>query len=237
MPSRYKYIWVLSCCVIALFILIFFEPAYGWRVRGWLNPQSGQLQQADSPSLTAQNEALQAQLAVLQSIAAQIPQNSQNQIRAMVYLQYPFGFRNELLVNAGSNENVTVGKAVTFQGIFIGMVDKVFPDSAIVQTVFDATLKMPVRIGAAAGGAGGNTAAGSYDALLVGGADPYAASIAKGAPLAPGDIIYTAASGLPYGLPIGIVNATSASGDNLFEQASIRFGYDMSGMQSVLIQR
>lgn len=235
MPLRHKHLWVLVGCAASLFVLIFFEPAYGWRVRGWLNPRSDvQMLQADSPSLMAQNETLQAQLAVLQSVAKQIPQNPQNQIRAMVYLQYPFGFRNELLVNAGSNENVAVGKAVTFQGIFIGTVAQVFSDSAIIQTVFDPTLKMPVRIG---GGADGNTVAGSYDALLVGGADPLAASIAKGASIASGDIIYTAASDLPYGLPIGAVNATSASADNLFEQASISFAYDMSGMQSVLIQR
>jgi cell shape-determining protein MreC len=229
MSLRKRYLWILIACVAVLAILIFFEPAYGWQVRGWLNSRIGlQLQetQTDDQSFAAQNEALQAQLAELQGIAAQIPQNPQNQIRAMVYVQYPFGFKNELLVNAGSNQSVVIGKAVTFQGIFIGTVTGVFPDSAVVQTIFDPAFKMPVRIGAQ-----------SYDALVVGGADPKATSIAKDAEIVSGDVIYTAAAGLPYGLPVGVINATSTSGDNLFEEASVNFGYDINAIQSVLIQR
>lgn len=211
-------------CVAVLAILIFFESSYGWQVRVWLSPKP--TAQGDAPTLTAENEALRAQLAQLQSVANEIPQNSLGEIRAMVYLQYPFGFKNEMLVNAGSNEGVVVGKTVTFQGIFMGSVTQVFPDSAIVQTVFDPAFKMPVRIG--------NN---GYDALLVGGSDPKATSIAKNAALQSGDIISTAASGFPYGLPIGIANATSTSADGLFQEASVSFAYNTNDVQTVLIER
>ena len=211
-------------CVAILAILIFFEPVYGWRLRAWLSPKP--MAQADDPTLNAQNEVLQAQLAPLQSVAAQLPKNPKGEIRAMVYLQYPFGFKNEMLVNAGSNESVAVGKAVVFQGIFMGSVTQVFPDSAVVQTVFDPNFKMPVRVGAR-----------GYDALFTGGVNPKAISIAKDLAIQNGDIIYTAAPGFPYGLPVGTVNATSTSADNLFQEASINFIYDINDVQTVLIER
>lgn len=224
MISQKKNIWILIVCVVIVLILIFFEPSYGWRLRSWLSPKL--TAQGDAVTLAAQNEVLQAALAPLQSVADELPKNAEYETRAMVYVQYPFGFKNEMLVNAGSAQGVAVGKTVTFQGIFVGSVVQVFPNSAIVQTVFDPSFKMPVRIGK-----------GGYDGLLVGGADPKATSIAKNSPLQSGDIIYTAAPGFPYGLPIGIVNATSTSVDNLFQETSLNFAYDINDVQTVLIER
>ena len=221
MSKRKKHLWVFVLCVLALAILIFFEPSYGWRLRAALGPQN--VISSDDPALPAQNQVLQAQLAQLQVIAAQLPQNPSNDIRAMVYSQYPFGFKNELLVDAGSNQGVAQGNAVTFQGIFIGNVAQVFPDSAAIQTVFDPGFKMPVRIGS------------GVDALFTGGPDPAAGSISKGAAFFVGDIVYTAAPGTPYGLPIAVIAATSTSADNLFEQASLNFAYDVNSIQTVLI--
>ena len=214
----------MICCVLAILILIFFEPAYGWRLRTLLGPRD--IVSSDNAALPAQNQALQAQLAALQSVAAEIPQNPQNQIRAMVYSQYPFGFKNELLVNEGANDGVATGSAVTFQGIFVGTVIETFPDSAVVQTVFDPTFKLPVRIGST-----------SVDALLTGGSYPKATSIAKTAAIVNGDIIYTAAPGIPYGLPIAVVNTTNASADKLFQEASLNFAYDINSVDTVLIAR
>jgi len=225
MISRNRHAWIFVCCAAALLVLIFFEPSYGWRVREWLSPQQTAPKTfADAQALAAQNEVLQSQLAQLQSVAAQMPQNPQNEIRAMVYLQYPFGFKSELLVNAGSNEGVATGKSVTFQGIFIGTVVQIFPESAVVQTVFDPAFKMPVRIGTQ-----------GADALLLGGAAPKATSIAKSAAIAAGDIVYAAAPGLPYGIPIGNVTTKNISTDNLFQEASLEFMYNLNDIQTVLI--
>ena len=211
-------------CAAILAIVIFSESSLGWRLRMWLSPKP--TAQGDTASLEAKNLTLQAEVARLQGIINENPKNPGDEIRAMAYVQYPFGFKNEVLLDAGTTQGVAVGKTVTFQGIFLGSVTDVFPKNSVVQTIFDPTFKMPVRIG--------ND---GYDALLVGGPDPKATSIAKKAALQSGDIVYAAASGFPYGLPIGIVNTTSTSGDNLFMEASISLAYNINDVQSVLIER
>jgi rod shape-determining protein MreC len=216
--------WSLIILIAILIALIFLEPEYGWRIREWLSPSA--TGQGDDASITAENEALKAQLAVLQSVAAQLPQAPSDYLRAMVYSRYPLNFKNEILVNAGTNEGVVAGNAVIFQGIFIGTVTRVFSGSSLIQTVFDSGFKMPVRVGT-----------GGYDALLAGGADPKADSIAKDATVSAGDIVYTAASGTPYGLPVAIVTGTSTSADDLFQVASLGFAYDLNTIETVLIAK
>lgn len=214
--------WFLVLCVVVLLTLIFLAPKYGWQVRAWLGPRAAS--QTDNASLTAENESLAAQLAVLQGIAAQLPSVPAGDLRAIVYSRYPMNFRNEMLVGAGEREGVTAGDAVLFQGIFIGSIEKTFSDTALVKTVFDSTFKMSVRVGSA-----------GYDALFVGGVAPRATSIAKFATVYPGDIVYTAAEGMPYGLPIAIVQSTSTSSDNLFQEAPLGFAYDVNAIQTVAI--
>lgn len=220
--------------IIIFLVLIFFEPAYGWRVRQWLTAgalgasgmNGGAGDAGGAASLAVQNETLKAQLAELSGVAAQLPQDPANGIRAMVYSRYPMNFKNELLVNAGAADGVSVGDAVTFQGIFIGTVLQTFPATALVQTVFDNNFKMAARVGNA-----------GYDALLTGGASPRATSIVKTAAVAPGDIVYTAAPGIPYGLPVAVIAATTTSPDNLFTEAPLGFAYDINTIQTVLIAR
>jgi cell shape-determining protein MreC len=230
MSSQRKYSILLISAGAVLLALIFFEPAYGWRVRTWLsnanNIAPAAQMAADDPVLAAQNEILQAKLAELQAVAAQMPQFSGEGIRAMVYAQYPFGFKNNFFINAGSQDGVLTGKAVIFQGIFIGDIIQVFPDYAEVQTVFDPGFKLPIRIGSQ-----------SADGLLVGGAYPKATSISKSAVIPGGSIVSLDAPGLPYGLPIGTVDATSTSPDNLFQEASLNFAYDINTVQTVLVAR
>jgi cell shape-determining protein MreC len=210
--------------IVILAALIFLAPSYGWKVRTWLGPRA--TQQADTPDLAAENQTLKAELAQLQKTTAQTPRAPLEYLRAMVYSRYPMSFRNEILVNLGVNDGAVIGKAVVFQGILVGRIEKTFSDSALAQTVFDASFKMPVRVGA-----------GGYDALLVGGASPKITSMAKTAPVHTGDIVYAAAEGLPYGLPVALVAGTSTSPDNLFEEAALSFAYDMNGVQSVLVAK
>lgn len=226
MTTRRKHIWIFILCALALAVLIGFKPAYGWRLRAWLDPQNIGQDDPSNPSVTAENETLKAQLAVLENISAQLPQNSQDQIRAMIYSQYPFGFKNEIMTNAGTSAGVTTGNPATFEGIFIGTIQKAYADSSVIQTVFDPSFKMPVRIGTK-----------GVDALLIGGALPKATSIAKNATISAGDIVYAAAPGFPYGMPIGTVAATNISSDNLFQEASLNFSYDINAIQTILIAR
>jgi rod shape-determining protein MreC len=214
----------LGFCIIVFLFFIFFKSSYGWDVRKWLSPQNGTA--VDTAGLLSENESLKAQLAELQVVQSELPQAPTGAIRAMVYSRYPMNFRNEILVNAGTNEGVSTGKAVLFGNIFIGEVVSVFPDSALVQTVFDGTFKMPVRVGSA-----------GYDALLTGGASPMAGSILKKAAVKNGDIVTTADPDFPYGIPVGVINSVSISPDNLFEQATVSFAYDMNNVQTVFIAK
>jgi cell shape-determining protein MreC len=226
--------WVSGALIVILLFLIFFIPSFGWTLRAWLSPalggsagsNSAAVSSDESPSLAAQNAALQAQLAVLQTVASQVPTSTPNTIRAMVYSRYPMNFRNELLVNAGANVGAAPGAAVMFQGMLIGQVQKVFSDESLVQTIFDNNLKMPVRIGAS-----------GIDGLLQGGADPVVGSIASTAKIAVGDIVYSAVAGIPYAQPIAEVMATSTSADSLLQQATLSFPYDINTVETVLIMK
>lgn len=211
------------CVILVLFILL--APSYGVAVRRFFaaNPPAVS---SDSQNLAAENEVLKAQLAQVETLASEIPTSTASEVRAMVYSNYPFDFKNELVVDAGSDQGVAAGDAVLFQGVFIGQVQSVLQNTSVVETVFDDGFKMPVRIG----GKG-------YDGLLQGGPYPRISSIAKNAALQPGDIVFTAGSGMPYGLPVGEVNATSTSADSLFEEAALTFAYDINAIQTVVIQK
>lgn len=217
--------WVLAVCVVLLLGLVFFGQIYGTQVRVWLSPRVAGIQTEDF-NLQAQNQLLQAQLSQYRNIAAALPSASSAYVRAMVYSRYPLNFKNELVVNVGSNGGVAAGKPVVFQGILLGSVEKVFPESALIQTVFDSSFKKPVRIGDK-----------GYDGLFIGGAYPRVASIPQNAALVAGDIVYSAAAGGPYGLPLGTISATSTSADGVFQEATIDFAYDLNSVQSVLIAK
>lgn len=213
--------------IVVLLILIFLVPEYGWQLREWLSPSPYPIaMQADSSSTIAENEALQAQIAQLQIMQGQLPTASVGYVKAMVYSRYPLNFKSEILVNIGSDEGITVGSAVTFQGIFIGQIETVFPNYSVVQTVFDNKIKMPIRIGSE-----------GADGLLVGSSYPTIGSINNSAPIAIGDVVYSAAPGLPYGLPIGTISATSTSADSLFQQATLDFSYDLNSIQTVFVAK
>lgn len=214
---------LLIACITAFAALIFLKPQYGVALRMFLAGERAAAT-GTAPDLAAENEVLKSQLAELQAVAAQLPAAPSHYLRAMVYSRYPLNFKNEILVNVGSNNGIAAGDAVIFRGILVGAVEKVFPGSALVQTVFDDHFKIPVRVGPA-----GN------DGLFVGGTSPRVASIAKTAKVSLGDIVYAAGEGTPYGLPMALVASTSTSPDGLFEEAGLRFAYDVNTLQTVLV--
>ncbi len=222
MTNRNRYF--LGILIVALVVFIAAAPSYGFRLRNFLSPPA--TGQADSANLAAQNEALAAQLAKLQVVASQLPNASSSDIRAMVYSRYPMNFKNALLVDAGAKNGAIPGRGVLFQGVLIGTINQVFSDGSIVQTVFDPGFRMPVRIGSS-----------GVDALFQGGAEPAVVSISKSATVSTGDIIYSAASGIPYALPIGEVGEVSVAANSLFQQATVSFAYDVNSIQTVEVER
>lgn len=211
------------CAALVLFVV--FAPTYGARVRSFFAANRTPLA-PDGQNVAAENEVLKAQLAELATLQAELPTSTAQSVRAMVYSQYPFGFKNELMVNAGANQGVTQGDPVLYRGVLVGQVTQVWNDGAAVQTIFDTNLRMPVRIGVK-----------GYDGLLEGGLYPVVGSVAKNADVVSGDVVYAAVAGLPYGLPVAEVQSTSTSADSLFQQASLSFAYDINQVQTVLIQK
>jgi cell shape-determining protein MreC len=230
MKSSRIFFYVLT---VILLLIIIFLPSIGWKLHSWLAPSIPQ----DNGGLAVENVALKAALAQYATVARALPDIPQNYIPAMVYSRYPTNFRSELLINAGTREGVTAGRAVVIEvatpasaraGLYvlIGKVQAAFGDTAVVQTVFDPAFRMPVRIGAK-----------GYDALFAGGAAPKAASILKTASVQPGDVVSAADPALPYGLAVAEVAGVNISPDSLFQEAALNFQYDLNDIQAVLIQK
>lgn len=214
--------WFLGIVIVFLLFLVFFMPSLGMRMRELLGPQP--LLSNNTAQLAAENESLKAQLAELDTIASELPTSTTVAIRAMVYSHYPLNFKNEMMLNAGSADGVAAGDSVTFEGNLVGIIQDVAAHSSVAETIFDPNFKLPVRIGEK-----------GYDALVVGGSYPMAESIAKTATITAGDVIYNAAPGIPYALPMGEIGNVTLTPNNLFEEASLIFPYDIGMIQTVEI--
>lgn len=210
--------------IVAAF-LFFFEPQLGWWARNGLSERFGG-GAADEKNLALENEKLRAEVAELSISKKQAPNLPADYLRAAVYSRYPLNFKNELLINAGKSEGVASGAAVTFGGVLIGKIKDVYGDKSLARTVFDSGFQEAVRVGSS-----------GAEALLRGGVFPMATLIPLQAPIAPGDIVYSASRDFPYGLPIGEVATVNISSDKLFQEATLKFAYDINSIQTVLLEK
>ncbi len=141
-----------------------------------------------------------------------------------VYSRYPFNFKNELLIAAGEGQGIEVGDVALYQGSVLGSVEKVFKDSALVETIFDSRFKTPVRIGSRAA-----------DSLLIGGPEPQLTLIERSASVGENDAVYAAGEGWPYGIALGSLKDIKNNGDNIYRSATLRVFYNPASLQSVTI--
>lgn len=141
-----------------------------------------------------------------------------------VYSRYPFNLKNEILVAAGSESGIKAGDAAFFQGSILGVVEKVFAKTALVQTIFDARFKAPVRIGTE-----------GTDALLVGGTEPQLTLIPSDAKVSPNDQVYSAGETLPYGSELGALQGLTDSANTLFREGGLKVFYNPAAMNEVTI--
>lgn len=147
-----------------------------------------------------------------------------NGLRVPVYSQYPLNLKNQLSIAAGSSDGVVTGDVAMANGYLVGIVEKVFERSALVQTIFDKRFQAPVRIGTA-----------GVDALLRGANDPLLTLIPADAAVSEGDEVYAAAKGTPYGAPIGSLRNLHDAGDRVFRQAVLYVPYDIAGLEELTI--
>lgn len=219
MNRKHLILGVLAALVI---ILIFWSPSWSDLLRGWFWTAPSY----NVSELLAENQALRAEIASLAEIKRLWGRDGvSGSLPAAVLSRYPLNFKDRILVNVGRNSGVSLGQAAVLPGgILIGRVDKVFPASASVQTVFDPGFQAAVRLGAA-----------GVEALFEGGGEPKLTFIPKEAEVRPGDIVYAADPSFPYGLPLGEVQEIRISDGGLFREATLRFAYDLNGLRAVLL--
>jgi len=142
-------------------------------------------------------------------------------VDAKVYSAYPFADRSELMINAGSDRGLIVGQAVVKGNVLIGRIKEVKKRTSVVQTVFDPEFQIPVRIGEK-----------EVDALYGGGMNPRLNLIDVAEPLPSGEMVISAADGIPYGLGMG---HTTQVKEGLLKEASIEPLFEVKDIRNVTV--
>ncbi|MDO8516321.1 MAG: rod shape-determining protein MreC [bacterium] len=188
----------------------------------------------DAQTLMQENLALKAELIKIEKEEAMQGIHFTG-VRANVYSRYPFNLKDILTLSAGTRDGVTVGAAIVMPahatgtaGIFIGLISKTSDFTSEAQTVFDPSLKLPVRIGRS-----------GAQALLTGGLTPMLTLIGKDAKIQEGDIVYSAVSGVPYGLAVGYAGTAVVSEDQIFKEAPLELPFSFGDIEvvEILIQQ
>lgn len=229
---RYR-ITILILLALVLGV-IFIKPHWGWYIQR-LFAGSG----ADHPlnvnqSLILENESLKAELSELKSVKDQLVKNPPEVLNAWVYARYPFNFKNELLISAGEKNGVLVGQPVTvaapgggeenYRRVILGKVIRVFEESALIRTVFDAGFQVSVRTGEE-----------GMRALFSGGLEPKVTLIPKNAKVLPGDSVWSVDPDYPVGTAIGSLLEVRLSPDHTSQEATVILPYEISDIRVVQI--
>lgn len=218
--------------IMVLILLIFFGPVLGWRVRDFL---AGRGELSDIERLSLRNQKLEAELMVFSDVRSQmVGQMDGVYLPALVFAQYPFNFKSEVLISGGERVGVMVEAAVV-AGVFydgedvdvsrvalLGKIEEVWSNKSLVRTIFDSNWKSEVRVGEK-----------GYPALLQGGLYPRLTLVDKSSVLQKGDLVYSADDRFPYGLPIGRVESPRLTDDKLFKEADLVLGYKFEDLRIV----
>jgi cell shape-determining protein MreC len=227
--------WFLVFFAFVLIVLVFARPDWGWSAQAFLlGSFAGGENATQLHDLQVENNALKSELAVLKDMKGELLSDRGASLSALVYSRYPFGFKNELLINAGKVEGVALGMPIVAMShlrsgadghaVLVGSVEQVFEHTSVVKTVFDDSWRSAVRIGQ-----------NGVDALLVGGPDPKLTLISKDATSTAGESVYNASPGFPYGIALGLVDTVNIARDQLFHEATIRFPYDVGAVRTVFV--
>lgn len=176
-------------------------------------------------SLSNENQSLQAQILQLKEQANFVDYQGQNYIRVRTYSNYPFNNKNQILIAAGIKDGLRQGQTALPQpGIFLGAVILTEENKAKVRTIFDFNWELPVKVGEE-----------KIDGLLIGGHTPSVTLISKSKNVQIGDPITLASPDFPIGLTIGLVREVLKDKEDLFQEAKIRFSYNLSEINYLYI--
>ncbi len=172
--------------------------------------------------LREKNKQLEVENMRLKSVAAiSLSEEKHNSIKAKVFSSYPFSDRSQVTINIGSGNGVKEGDIVVSDNLLVGRVVKVFKNTSSVQTIFDRTFKLPVRIGK-----------NEIDALYVGGLEPSLQMIDTKDALPCCELVVSAAADYPYGLGLG---KTKSMNGELLKTAGIESILDLKTLRDVSV--
>jgi len=181
--------------------------------------------------LKQENESLKAQIQQLTTNNRQSITNSQqlatsnNYLVAKVFSTYPFNIKNQITINAGGKQGIKKMMAVTVGGnLLLGYISEVFDEYSIVQTIFDPSWQLPVRIGKE-----------EVDGLFQGGSEPKLVLIAKEKAIQVGDIAYSASQEFPYGLKIGEILEIKENAAGVFKEAVLKIPFNINELREVMV--
>jgi hypothetical protein len=206
----------LGASVVGMALLLIFGQPLGFALQGIL--RGSYLPLTPAPQIATLEARLEG-YGEIRTVAALA-----GGIKAAVYSRYPFNFKNEILIAAGDKQGIKVGDTALFQGSILGVVLKVFDNSALVETVFDSRFRTPVRVGLS-----------GTEALLVGGNQPTLQLIPPDAPVENSDHAYSAAEGMPYGVRIGAVERVRDAKDGNYKEADLRVPYNPASLSEVVV--
>ncbi len=222
----------LGILILVLVILILFNPGLGWKIRGFFE---GRYRSSDANGLALENQSLKSELLLLNDVKEILPNWKADYIPAVVYSQYPFNLKDEILLGAGKNQNISEGKAVvvsanqnadsiTSGGILVGRIKTVMDNTSLVSTIFDSKWRSEVKVGSK-----------GIEALLQGGIKPKLTLIKKEAEVKDGDLVYSTDSRFLFGIPLGYLKGARLASDQLLKEADLDLGYDLGQVQALLI--
>jgi len=175
--------------------------------------------------LKQENESLKAQIQQLEirNWKLEIPRD--NYLVAKVFSTYPFNIKNQITINAGGKQGIKKMMAVTVEGnLLLGYISEVFDEYSIVQTIFDPSWQLPVRIGKE-----------EVDGLFQGGSEPKLVLIAKEKAIQVGDIAYSASQEFPYGLKIGEILEIKENAAGVFKEAVLKIPFNINELREVMV--
>lgn len=218
--------------ILVLVILILFNPGLGWRIRGFFE---GRYRGQDASGLILENQSLKSELLLLNNIKDSLPKWKADYVPAMVYSQYPFNLKDEILLGAGRNQDIVVGDAVvltanqnasslTSGGILLGRIKTVMDNTSLAVTIFDSEWRSEVKVGDK-----------GVEALLQGGIKPKLTLIKKEADIKDGDLVYNTDSRFQFGIPLGYLKGARLASDQLLKEADLDLSYDLGQIQALLI--
>lgn len=177
-------------------------------------------------ALEYENEDLKAQLIDLRGKSVSITDEGVSYVRAKVYSTYPFNTDDVITINAGSEQGIVQGAAVTVgTNLFLGQVVEVRRGYSVVRTVFDDAFRLAVHIGDD-----------EVEALLRGGRTPFLTLIDKDVSLSSEQSVITADREVPFGLLVGTLSRIRRTTADAFQEADIDVAFDVGDVKEVLIR-